>query len=219
MATYTLLSDGAVRNLLAGASPECGDFTMKRWMDVFPEHFFSSAGEHTDALIIQASFPMCHAQDLMLDLEAANYCPAIILFTIMPDGSIQYVLSDETVLPLSEQLAAYFMDEMRNLETEHLYLAALDASGRLLYDKAVFKGTINYSVVNPREILRIALQCDAAQIVILHNHPSGNPIPSGEDIKMTKRLYEASDLIGIPLVDHIIIGDNRYISLKERGLI
>ena len=55
-----------------------------------------------------------------------------------------------------EQLAAYFMDEMRNLETEHLYLAALDASGRLLYDKAVFKGTINYSVVNPREILRIA---------------------------------------------------------------
>ena len=120
---------------------------------------------------------------------------------------------------LSKRLAAYFMDEMRNLETEHLYLAALDASGRLLYDKAVFKGTINYSVVNPREILRIALQCDAAQIVILHNHPSGNPIPSGEDIKMTKRLYEASDLIGIPLVDHIIIGDNRYISLKERGLI
>ena len=54
-----------------------------------------------------------------------------------------------------------------------MYLAALDASGRLLYDKAVFKGTINYSVVNPREILRIALQCDAAQIVILHNHPSG----------------------------------------------
>lgn len=115
MATYTLLSDGAVRNLLAGASPECGDFTMKCWMDVFPEHFFSSAGEHTDALIIQASFPMCHAQDLMLDLEAADYCPAIILFTIMPDGSIQYVLSDETVLPLSEQLAAYFEEALNHV--------------------------------------------------------------------------------------------------------
>ncbi len=112
------------------------------------------------------------------------------------------------------------MDEMRNLETEHLYLAKhwMQAEG-CSTTKQFLKGTINYSVVNPREILRIALQCDAAQIVILHNHPSGNPIPSGEDIKMTKRLYEASDLIGIPLVDHIIIGDNRYISLKERGLI
>lgn len=118
-----------------------------------------------------------------------------------------------------EQLAAYFMEEMRNLETEHLYLAAMDTSGRLLYDKAVFKGTINYSVVNPREILRLALQCDASQYVVLHNHPSGDPVPSREDIEMTKRLIEASDLIGIPLSDHIIIGDNRYISLKERGLI
>ena len=118
-----------------------------------------------------------------------------------------------------EQLAAYFMEEMRNLETEHLYLAAMDTSGRLLYDKAVFKGTINYSVVNPREILRLALQCDASQYVVLHNHPSGDPLPSREDIQMTKRLIEASDLVGIPLSDHIIIGDNRYISLKERGFI
>lgn len=117
------------------------------------------------------------------------------------------------------QLAAYFMEEMRNLETEHLYMAALDTSGRLLYDRAVFKGTICYSVVNPREILRLALQHDASQYVILHNHPSGDPMPSHEDIDMTRRLSEASDLVGIPLTDHIIIGDNRYISLKERGLI
>lgn len=118
-----------------------------------------------------------------------------------------------------EQLAAYFMEEMRNLETEHLYMAALDTSGRLLYDQAVFKGTIRYSVVNPREILRLALQHDASQYVILHNHPSGDPKPSREDIVMTRRLVKASDLVGIPLTDHIIIGDNRYISLKERGLI
>lgn len=117
------------------------------------------------------------------------------------------------------QLAAYFMEEMRNLETEHLYMAALDTSGRLLYDRAVFKGTICYSVVNPREILRLALQHDASQYVILHNHPSGDPMPSHEDIDMTRRLSEASDLVGIPLTDHIIIGDNRYISLIERGLI
>lgn len=118
-----------------------------------------------------------------------------------------------------EQLAAYFMEEMRNLETEHLYVAFLDTSGRLLYDQAVFKGTINYSVVNPREILRLALQCDASQYIVLHNHPSGDPVPSREDIDMTRQLMKASDLVGVPLTDHIIIGDNRYISLKERGLI
>ena len=78
---------------------------------------------------------------------------------------------------------------------------------------------MNASLITPREIFSEALKFEAVSIVLLHNHPSGNPIPSGEDIKMTKRLYEASDLIGIPLVDHIIIGDNRYISLKERGLI
>lgn len=118
-----------------------------------------------------------------------------------------------------EQLAAYFMEEMRNLETEHLYMAALDTSGRLLHDQVVFKGTIRYSVVNPREILRLALQHDASQYVVLHNHPSGDPEPSQEDVDMTRRLSEASELIGIPLTDHIIIGDNRYTSLKERGLI
>lgn len=118
-----------------------------------------------------------------------------------------------------EQLAAYFMEEMRNLETEHLYVAFLDTSGRLLYDQAVFKGTINYSVVNPREILRLALQYDASQYIILHNHPSGDPVPSREDVDMTRKLMKASDLVGVPLTDHIIIGDNRYISLKERGLI
>lgn len=118
-----------------------------------------------------------------------------------------------------EQLAAYFMEEMRNLETEHLYMAAMDTSGRLLYDQAVFKGTIRFSVVNPREILRLALQHDASQYIVLHNHPSGDPTPSQEDVEITRRLMEASDLIGIPLTDHIIIGDNRYTSLKERGLI
>ena len=105
------------------------------------------------------------------------------------------------------------MDEMRNLETEHLYLAALDASGRLLYDKAVFKGTINYSVVNPREILRIALQCDAAQIVILHNHPSGNAEASQADLDVTRRLREAGELLGIVLIDHVLLAKTDFVQI------
>ncbi|MCH5265646.1 MAG: DNA repair protein RadC [Lachnospiraceae bacterium] len=117
------------------------------------------------------------------------------------------------------EAAAFFMSEMRCLEQEHLYVAYLDASGRLLHYQVVFIGTIQSSLANPREILRLALQYDAAHYLVLHNHPSGDPTPSREDIDITKRLMEASEIVGIPLMDHIIIGDNQYISLKERGYI
>ena len=120
-------------------------------------------------------------------------------------------------LTCPSEVADYFMAEMRVLETEHLYAVFLDASGRILHYRIIFKGTIQSSFANPREILRLALQYDTAHYVVLHNHPSGDPEPSAEDVRMTRRLREASDLIGIPLMDHIIIGDNQYISLKERG--
>lgn len=116
-------------------------------------------------------------------------------------------------------IAAYFMEEMRHLETEHLYAVFLDATGRLLHYEVVFVGTIQMSIVNPRELLRLALQYDTAHYVILHNHPSGSPEPSPEDISITEKLCQASDLIGVPLMDHIIIGDNRYVSMKERGCV
>lgn len=118
-----------------------------------------------------------------------------------------------------QQMAAYFMEDMRNWETEHLVAAYMDTRGRLLYHQVVFKGGIQSSMVQPRELLRLALLHDAAQYVVLHNHPTGDPTPSAEDVVITKRLVNASDEIGIPLTDHIIIGDNRYVSLKERGLI
>lgn len=117
------------------------------------------------------------------------------------------------------EVAGYFMEDMRNLETEHIVAAFFDAAGHLLHHQTVFKGTIYSAMANPREILRLALQFDAAQYVVLHNHPSGVPTPSIEDFNVTKRLQKASDLVGIPLMDHIIIGDNQYVSLKERGYI
>ncbi len=126
---------------------------------------------------------------------------------------------DDVFFHCPGDVAAYFMEEMRYLETEHLYAAFLDGSGRLLCSKVVFVGTIMNSIVSPREILRLALQHDAARYVILHNHPSGDPEPSPEDIEITRRLREISDLIGIPLMDHIVIGDNKYISLGERGYV
>lgn len=115
--------------------------------------------------------------------------------------------------------ARFFMEELRNLETEHFYAAYLDASGHLLHYQAVFVGTVKSSMANPRELLRLALRYDAAHFLVLHNHPSGDPKPSDEDIKTTHRLRDAASLIGIPLMDHIIIGDNQYISLRERGYV
>ena len=83
----------------------------------------------------------------------------------------------------------------------------------------ISQGTVNVSVVSPREIFIEAVKHHAVSLVMIHNHPSGDPAPSREDINLTKRVKEAGELLGIRLLDHIIIGDNCYISLKERGIL
>ena len=83
----------------------------------------------------------------------------------------------------------------------------------------VHRGTINTSLVHPREVFKRALLNNASDIVVAHNHPSGDPNPSKEDIQITKRLKEAGNLLGINLLDHIIVGEDKYISLKEKGVL
>ncbi len=121
------------------------------------------------------------------------------------------------ILDAPHKVAAYFMEYMRHLETEHFYAAYMDASSRLLHSECVFTGTIRSADASPREILRQALAYDAAQFVVLHNHPSGDPSPSRADIATTEHLSQAGKLVGVPMVDHVIIGDNQYVSMKERG--
>ena len=83
----------------------------------------------------------------------------------------------------------------------------------------IFKGTLNSSVVHPREVFKEAVQRGSANIIVCHNHPSGDPNPSKEDINITIRLKECGRIMGIELLDHIIIGNNKYVSLKEKGII
>lgn len=116
-----------------------------------------------------------------------------------------------------EEIATYFMEELRSLDTEHLYAVLLDSAGHLIRYEVVFKGSIDSSMISPREIMRFALTYDASRLVILHNHPGGNPTPSPEDDEATELINKASKLIGIPLIDHIIIGDNTYISYALSG--
>jgi DNA repair protein RadC len=89
----------------------------------------------------------------------------------------------------------------------------------LLREICVSKGSVNAAVIGPREIFIEALRYQAVSVIMIHNHPSGDPEPSREDILLTQRVQEAGILVGVPLLDHIIIGDGRYISLKERGYI
>ncbi|WP_343209103.1 RadC family protein [Anaerolentibacter hominis] len=118
-----------------------------------------------------------------------------------------------------EQIAGYYMESMRFLTREELLVGMLDSRNRLTKDMKLSAGTVNFSVVSPREVFLCAFKHEAVSIFLVHNHPSGDPAPSKEDIMVTRRLSEIGSLIGIKLVDHIIIGDNRYISLKEQGIL
>jgi DNA repair protein RadC len=116
-----------------------------------------------------------------------------------------------------DDVANYVMDEMRYLTQEHFVCIYLDTKHCVIEKKCVFIGSLDASVVHPREVLRAAILASASAFICIHNHPSGDPSPSREDIEVTELLYQASMTVGIDLLDHIIIGDQRFISLKERG--
>ena len=101
---------------------------------------------------------------------------------------------------------------------ENLWLITLDTKNNITGIFTVSTGSLNASIVHPREIFKRAVLQNAASIIICHNHPSGDVTPSQEDINTTKRIYEAGKILGIELLDHIIIGDNKYTSLKEKGV-
>ena len=118
-----------------------------------------------------------------------------------------------------DKLAEYYMESMRHYTTECVMLVMLDNKGHLLGEHIISKGTVNASLISPREIFILALKFDASSIILIHNHPSGDPAPSGPDKQVTRQVYECSKLMNIPLIDHIIIGDHTYSSFKELGLI
>lgn len=116
-------------------------------------------------------------------------------------------------------IAAYYMESLRHESKEKLLLAMFDAKSNLLGDEIISVGTVTNSLVSPREVFLKALEYKAVHIVLLHNHPSGDPAPSEADKHVTRRIMECGNILGIALADHIIIGDNRYISFRENGLL
>lgn len=116
-------------------------------------------------------------------------------------------------------IAGYYMEEMRHRKQEIMKLLMLNSKSRLIGETDISKGTVNASVVTPRELFIEALEKNAVFIILLHNHPSGEVTPSREDLLVTERIKKAGSLIGIELLDHIIIGDNRYLSFCEQKLL
>ncbi|HIQ95265.1 MAG TPA: DNA repair protein RadC [Candidatus Limivivens merdigallinarum] len=114
-------------------------------------------------------------------------------------------------------IAQYYMEDFRHCQQEQIYLLMLDTKGKLLAEKVISKGTVNASLVSPREIFLEALSHHAVSIVLLHNHPSGDPAPSREDLLLTERIREAGEILGIELLDHLILGDLKFVSLREQG--
>ena len=114
-------------------------------------------------------------------------------------------------------VADYYSHSLRHLSKEQSMVLFADAKSRIFKDQILAIGTINASLMSAREVYLAALKENAVFIILLHNHPSGDPTPSREDFQVTKRMTEAGELLGIRLLDHIIIGDNRYISFKEKG--
>lgn len=116
-------------------------------------------------------------------------------------------------------IAQYYMEDLRHEKQEHMKLLMLNSKAKLLGETTISKGTVNASLITPRELFIEALQKNAVSIILLHNHPSGDPTPSKEDMLTTKRILDAGALIGIELLDHIIIGNNCYISFREEGIL
>lgn len=110
------------------------------------------------------------------------------------------------------------MMEMSFLDQEHLRLVLLDTKNRVLDIPTVYIGNLNTSVIRVGELFRYALRVNCAGMIVVHNHPSGDPAPSPEDVRVTERIVQAGHMLDIDVLDHIVIGDHRFVSLKERGL-
>ncbi|WP_079480871.1 RadC family protein [Halobacillus salinus] len=116
-----------------------------------------------------------------------------------------------------EDGADFVMEEMRDLKQEHFICLFLNTKNQVLHRQTVFIGSLNASIVHPREVFKEAVKRSAASIICAHNHPSGDPSPSQEDIQVTRRLQECGKMIGIEVLDHLVIGDRKFVSLKEKG--
>ncbi|WP_121439175.1 RadC family protein [Salisediminibacterium halotolerans] len=157
----------------------------------------------------------------LMEIHGIGEAKAVQLRAALELGKrIQAVPSeDRYVIRSPEDASNYVMNDMRHLSQEHFVVMYLNTKNEIIHYQTIFIGSLNSSIVHPREIFKEAFRYSAASMICAHNHPSGDTAPSPEDIDVTKRLVKAGRTIGIEVLDHLIIGDNRYCSLKDKGYI
>ena len=128
------------------------------------------------------------------------------------------IAKESLIMDSPETVARYFMEDLRHKDKECFMMLSLDGKGALIAESLISIGTVNASLASPREVFIEAIKNRAVSIILVHNHPSGNPHPSKNDLVVTEKMKQAGELLGIKLIDHIIIGDNSYVSLSEEKM-
>jgi len=140
----------------------------------------------------------------------------IVSLKMVRESSILY---KERSVKSPEDAYHLFKSFLEEADREYFVVACLDTKNQPTAINICHVGSLNSSIVHPREVMKAAILANSASILVAHNHPSSDPTPSREDIEVTKRLQEAGKIIGIDVLDHIIIGEEKFVSLKEKGLI
>lgn len=128
-------------------------------------------------------------------------------------------LKEKPTIKSPQDVANLLMEDMRRYDREHFKAISLNTKNRVICIETVSIGSLSASIVHPRELFKNPLKRSSAALILVHNHPSGDPTPSQEDIDVTRRLCEVGKILGIEVLDHIIIGDNKIVSLREKGII
>jgi len=127
--------------------------------------------------------------------------------------------TEKPVIRAPQDVSTLLMGRLRYETKEHFMIVLLSTKNHVLAIPTISIGSLNASIVHPRELFHEAINHSAAAVILVHNHPSGDPTPSPEDIRLTKKLMDAGEILEIHVLDHVIIGDNKYVSLKELGII
>ncbi|MEK4712068.1 JAB domain-containing protein [Sporosarcina sp. FSL K6-5500] len=164
--------------------------------------------------------PQAQQMELLMVKEEEKRVPAkrvdIVSLRLVKETSLLY---KDRAIRSPEDGYNLFKQFLGELDREYLVVMCLDVKNQPTAINVCHIGSLNASIVHPREVMKAGILSNAASILICHNHPSGQPEPSQEDIDVTNRLAEAGRIMGIELIDHLIIGDGRYVSLKDKGYI
>jgi len=150
------------------------------------------------------------------NINLASSCKLICSFELSERSKIKK--EKELTIRCAEDVSNILLPQVQSLNQEYLFVLFLNTRKKVLSEKTLFIGSLNESLVNPREIFKKGLEINASAVILAHNHPSGNPSPSESDIQSTKELIEVGKMMGIEVLDHIILGKGDYWSLAENGL-